>query len=37
MDASPTPRQAQLGLLANCCAVFMTVMDCLIVNVALES
>jgi DHA2 family methylenomycin A resistance protein-like MFS transporter len=28
---------AQLGLLANCCAVFMTVMDCLIVNVALES
>jgi DHA2 family methylenomycin A resistance protein-like MFS transporter len=26
-----------MGLLANCCAVFMTVMDCLIVNVALES
>jgi len=37
MSASPTHRQAQLGLLANCCAVFMTVMDCLIVNVALES
>ena len=30
-------RLAQVGLLANCCAVFMTVMDCLIVNVALES
>ena len=28
---------ANLGLIANCCAVFMTVMDCLIVNVALES
>jgi DHA2 family methylenomycin A resistance protein-like MFS transporter len=37
MPQAPTPRQARLGLLANCCAVFMTVMDCLIVNVALES
>jgi DHA2 family methylenomycin A resistance protein-like MFS transporter len=33
----PTRRQAQLGLIANCCAVFMTVMDALIVNVALKS
>ena len=31
------PRHPHLGLLANCCAVFMTVMDCLIVNVALET
>ena len=37
MSTAPTPLQARLGLLANCCAVFMTVMDCLIVNVALES
>jgi DHA2 family methylenomycin A resistance protein-like MFS transporter len=37
MSEAPTRRQAQLGLFANCCAVFMTVMDCLIVNVALES
>lgn len=35
-DSSQTTR-ARLGLLANCCAVFMTVMDTLIVNVALES
>ena len=37
MPQEPAPRQAFLGLLANCAAVFMTVMDCLIVNVALES
>lgn len=37
MSQAPTRRLAQLGLAANCCAVFMTVMDCLIVNVALES
>jgi len=37
MSAASTPLRARLGLLANCCAVFMTVMDCLIVNVALES
>ena len=37
MPALSASRRAQLGLLANCCAVFMTVMDCLIVNVALES
>ena len=37
MRANPTRNLANWGLLANCCAVFMTVMDCLIVNVALES
>ena len=39
MSLSPLParRQATWSLLANCCAVFMTVMDCLIVNVALKS
>ena len=37
MSATRARRMAQWGLLANCCAVFMTVMDVLIVNVALES
>ena len=37
MFQDATDRTANLGLLANCCAVFMTVMDCLIVNVALTS
>jgi DHA2 family methylenomycin A resistance protein-like MFS transporter len=37
MSPAPDLRQARWGLLANCCAVFMTVMDGLIVNVALES
>jgi len=37
MSANPARNLASWGLLANCCAVFMTVMDCLIVNVALES
>ncbi|MDR3672596.1 MAG: MFS transporter [Holophaga sp.] len=36
MSATHARRRAQLGLLANCCAVFMTVMNALIVNVALE-
>ena len=37
MSATSARRMARWGLLANCCAVFMTVMDVLIVNVALES
>jgi len=37
MSPTRARRMAQWGLLANCCAVFMTVMDVLIVNVALES
>ena len=37
MSTPPTRNLASWGLLANCCAVFMTVMDCLIVNVALAS
>jgi DHA2 family methylenomycin A resistance protein-like MFS transporter len=37
MPAAPVRRLASLSLLAICCAVFMTVMDSLIVSVALES
>jgi DHA2 family methylenomycin A resistance protein-like MFS transporter len=37
MSAAPRQPNARLGLLALCCAVFMTVMDTLIVNVALKS
>jgi DHA2 family methylenomycin A resistance protein-like MFS transporter len=36
-EPAPSRRQALIGLLAICCAVFMTVMDTLIVNVALAS
>lgn len=37
MSDEGSPSRAGLALFANCCAVFMVVLDCLIVNVALTS